>query len=248
MPILGGELGTRVLTKLFPGLPSTMNGSAYRNRSKLETLLGQDVWQAIQGKVVIDFGCGTGAEAAEMARRGATQVYGIDIQEKLLAIARQSCPVPNLSFGRTAPDSADTIISLDCFEHFGNPEQALREMSVMLKPGGEVWTSFGPTWYHPLGGHLFSVFPWAHLVFSEQALCNWRKSFKSDGANRFCEVEGGLNQMSIKRFLRIVKTSPLAIKKLELVPIRHMKWLHSSLTREFFTATVRCRLVRRAQQ
>ena len=245
MPILGGQLGTLVLKRLFPALPDTMDGGAYRNRSKLEALLGEGIWPAIQDRIVIDFGCGTGAEAIQMAQRGAARVYGIDIQEKLLATARQSCRLPNASFAKTAPDRADIVVSLDSFEHFANPDQILREMSNMLKPDGEVWVSFGPTWYHPLGGHLFSVFPWAHLLFSERALCAWRKNFKSDGANRFCEVEGGLNGMTIKRFLRIVEASPLAIKKLELVPIRHTKWLHTRFTREFFTATVRCRLVQR---
>jgi hypothetical protein len=30
----------------------------------------------------------------------------------------------------------------------------------LLRPEGEVLISFGPTWYHPLGGDLFSAFPW----------------------------------------------------------------------------------------
>jgi hypothetical protein len=55
-----------------------------------------------------------------------------------------------------------------------------------------------------LGGHLFSVFPWAHLIFSEQALIRWRSDFKSDGATRFSEVAGGLNQMTIRRFERLI--------------------------------------------
>ncbi len=37
-----------------------------------------------------------------------------------------------------------------------------------VHPHGAVYASFGPTWYHPLGGHLFSVFPWAHPIFSEK--------------------------------------------------------------------------------
>lgn len=73
-------------------------------------------------------------------------------------------------------------------------------MSALLEPKGEVIASFGPTWYHPLGGHLFSVFPWAHLLFSEKALLRWRSDFKTDGATHFGEVAGGLNQMTVDRF------------------------------------------------
>jgi SAM-dependent methyltransferase len=140
--------------------------------------------------------------------------------------------------------NADIIVSIDAFEHFDDPEFILREMDSMLAPDGEVWISFGPTWYHPSGGHLFSVFPWAHLLFSEKALIRWRSDFKHDGATRFSEVGGGLNQMTIARFERIVEASPFQIASLQIVPIQKLKFLHNRLTREFTTAVVRCHLVK----
>ena len=115
-------------------------------------------------------------------------------------------------------------------------------MAEMLKPTGYVLASFGPTWYHPLGGHLFSVFPWAHLIFSENALCRWRSHIRSDGAKRFREVEGGLNQMTIRRFERTVASSPLKLESLEAIPIRATRMFHNYATREFLTAIVRCKL------
>src|SRR5690606_21682554 len=114
---------------------------------------------------------------------------------------------------------------IDSFEHFDDPPAILQTMDRMLKPGGEVRISFGPTWLHPYGGHLFSVFPWAHLIISEKALIRWRQGFKTDGATRFHEVEGGLNQMTIRRFERIVRESPFEFASLELVPIRKVRWL-----------------------
>jgi hypothetical protein len=140
---------------------------------------------------------------------------------------------------------ADIIFSIDAFEHFDDPEFILREMDSMLAPDGEIWISFGPPWYHPVGGHLFSVFPWAHLVFSEKALIRWRSDFKHDGATRFSEVAGGLNQITIARFERIVQASPLRIASLNVVPIRKLKPLHNRLTREFTTAVVRCHLLKK---
>jgi hypothetical protein len=104
---------------------------------------------------------------------------------------------------------------------------------------------FGPTWYHPLGGHQFSVFPWSHLLFTEKALIRWRSHFKQDGATRFNEVEGGLNQMTISRFERLIAASDFEFQSLEAVPIRKLRRLHNRLTREFFSAIVRCRLVPR---
>lgn len=51
--------------------------------------------------------------------------------------------------------------------------------------------SFGPTWFHPFGVHMFSMVPWAHLLFDEPSLVGWRSGFQDDGATRFCEVERG---------------------------------------------------------
>ncbi len=135
---------------------------------------------------------------------------------------------------------------MDAFEHFADPSGILNIMGALLRPAGEALVSFGPIWYHPLGGHLFSVFPWAHLVFSEKALIGWRSAFKSDGATRFSEVAGGLNQMTIAKFEKLVADSSLQFAELELVPIRKLRRFHNHLTREFTTAIVRCRLVKRS--
>ncbi len=248
MPLIGGKLGYHLLRAVSKSEPKGMSGGAYSGRSKLETLLGKNIWQEISGKVVVDFGCGAGAEAIEMAQRGASLVYGVDINQRWLTIADENARTAgcsNVAFS-TAPSAlADVIVSIDAFEHFADPAAVLKDMSEMLKPSGCVVAAFGPTWYHPLGGHLFSVFPWAHLVFSEKSLCQWRAHIRSDGATQFSEVEGGLNQMTIARFERLVAQSRFRIAQLDAVPIRAARKLHNRFTREIFTAVVRCKLVLR---
>ncbi len=246
------SLQYRILRRISPGAPNVCSGSAYKGKSKLGMLMGSDFFDRIEGKTVIDFGCGEGDDAIEMAKKGAAHVIGIDIREEVLQTARQKAIASGVSekceFGFTTSQPADIVVSVDAFEHFEKPADILRIMgNLLVGPGGEVLVSFGPTWYHPLGGHLFSVFPWAHLVFSEKALIRWRSDFKSDGATRFGEVAGGLNQMTIGRFEALVAESPFDLTSLELVPIRKLRPLHNSLTREFLTAVVRCRLVKRAQ-
>jgi SAM-dependent methyltransferase len=245
MGIIGGTWGYHILRAIWRNEPNGLKGGSYAGRSKVEVLLGKDVWNAIRAKIVIDFGCGPGAEAIELAQHGARHVYGIDILERWLVMAREQAAKAecyNVTFSKTASEPADVIISIDAFEHFADPALVLRTMAAMLKPAGCVLASFGPTWYHPLGGHLFSVFPWAHLVFTEKALCRWRSHIRNDGARRFSEVEGGLNQMTIHRFERLVQGSPFHLDRLEAVPIRAARFFHNRMTREFFTAVVRCKL------
>ena len=239
----------QILKRISPGDPSSCSGSTYEGKSKLAILMGDEFFAKIAGKIVVDFGCGEGAEAVAMARSGAKRVIGIDIREDVLQAARQravSADVQNTClFVHSTRELADIVVSVDAFEHFADPAEILRMMSTLLQPAGEVLVSFGPTWYHPVGGHLFSVFPWAHLIFSEKALIRWLSTFKTDGATRFGEVAGGLNQMTIARFEGLIAESPLKFASLELVPIKKLRSLHSRFTREFTTAIVRCRLVKR---
>lgn len=245
MALLGGEVAYRLLRVIAPAEPAGMTGAAYQGTSKLEKLFGPDIWSVIRDKVVIDFGCGSGAEAIELAQHGSSHVYGVDISERLLSFAREhaaKAACGNVTFGATLREPADMILSVDAFEHFADPAAILKTMAGMLKPGGELLACFGPTWYHPRGGHLFSVFPWAHLIFSEAALCRWRSHIRNDGAKKFSEVEGGLNQMTIGRFEQLVSESPFEMQVLEPVPIRPAQRFHNRMTREFLTSVVRCRM------
>ncbi len=243
------DIQYRILKRLSPQAPDCCTGSIYEGKSKLAVLMGEDIFEKIAGKVIIDFGCGEGADAVEMAGKGAKRVIGIDIREDLLEKARQKARGAGVQntciFASSTEELADIVVSVDAFEHFSDPAGVLRTMSALLEPNGEVLVSFGPTWYHPLGGHLFSVFPWAHLIFSEKALIRWRSTFKTDGATRFSEVAGGLNQMTIAKFEKLIARSPFSFASLELVPIKKLRHFHSPLTREFTTAIVRCHLVKR---
>jgi len=248
MGIIGGKLGYSILKRMScTGETGYMDGSVYANKSKLEILLGVDFWRDIENKVVIDFDCGEGHEALEMAQHGARKVIGLDIQEQFLQAARQNAARTGLNdqceFTTTPREKADVIVSLDAFEHFDDPPAILKTMRGLLRDDGCVIASFGPTWYHPLGGHAVSVFPFAHLIFTEHALMRWRNDHKKDGFTRFSDGAGGLNKMTLARFEHIVEKSPFRFAAFEAVPIRKLKPIANKLTREFTTAVVRCKLV-----
>ena len=164
MGMIGGDLGfwclqtiARRRAQRFPE-----QAPSYIGRSKLEVLLGQGVWDEIAGRDVLDFGCGPGAEAVEMAQHGA-RVIGIDLREKWLGEARARAAAAGVAdrcvFAKTWQEPVDVILSLDSFEHYADPAAILKMMHGLLKPNGRVLVSFGPPWFHPLGGHLYSTVP-----------------------------------------------------------------------------------------
>ena len=248
MGILGGSVGLRILRTLADDVSRGSSPEVDVVDRKLETAFGGRLDQALSGKTVIDFGCGDGQQVIAMARAAPDcRVIGLDIQQKHLDRAWRAALRFGLEgqchFAMDTDERADVIVSFDAFEHFSDPLAILERMSGLLKPDGEVLVSFGPTWLHPYGGHLFSIFPWAHLVFTERALIQWRSRFRQDGAQCFGEVDGGLNQIRIAEFERLVEASPLKIDWLETVPIRGIEILRHRYLREFGSSLVRCRLV-----
>src|ERR1039457_5081468 len=218
--------------------------------SKLKVFFGEEIYKEFEGKTVLDYGCGTGWACVDLALHGAAQVIGLDIIDENLEAACKLAAKHGVSdkctFTKSVSAKADVVLSMDAFEHIMDPASILVNMSGLMKDDGCAIVTFGYTWYHPLGGHLFSVFPWAHLIFSEKALIRWRSTFKTDGATRFSEVAGGLNQMTIAKFEELMAGSPLKFVSLELIPIKKLRRFHNRFTREFTTAVVRCRLVKRA--
>ncbi|MGI8733624.1 MAG: class I SAM-dependent methyltransferase [Pyrinomonadaceae bacterium] len=250
MGIIGGRLGYRLLHLIASegGSKYCADGipEIYQGRSKLEVLFGPQLWEFLAQKVVIDFGCGYGGEVIDIAQHGARRVIGLDVREYVLTEAIRRAEAKRVAdrclFTTATDEKADVIMSVDAFEHFSDPAEILRIMRGLIKEDGRAIVSFGPTWYHPIGGHSFSVFPWAHLVFTENALLRWHRDFKGGQAVRFQEIDGGLNKMTIRSFERIVAASDFEFESFEAVPIRRLRPVHNRLTREFCSSIVRCRL------
>jgi len=246
------ELAYRLLRLLKPGNSSQGNCEpSLPYASRIKRVIGERGWDELRDKIIVDFGCGMGTGSIEMAQHGARRVIGIDIRPSLLEIAgglAKETGVSHLCDFRESIDvKADVIVSIDTFEHVTDPAGALRIMHGLLKDEGFVLLSFGPIWHHPCGGHFFSIFPWSHLVFPEEAQIRWRSHFKHDGATRFTEVDGGLNMMAIGRFIELIERSDFRFETLRLVPIRPLRWLHSRLTQEFTTALVECKMVKKSR-
>lgn len=98
----------------------------------------------VQGKTVLELGCGIGSDLLSFARNGAN-VIGLDLTPKHIELARKLFEVyglpaefligdaENLSI---PSDSVDLVYSFGVLHHTPNIDKAVAEIHRVLKPGG----------------------------------------------------------------------------------------------------------------
>jgi len=90
---------------------------------------------------VLDVGCGDGQIARALAAQG-SDVLGIDPTELHISIARERAGGPRYELGSALKlpvddASQDAVVACLVFEHIDEVDQALAEVSRVLKPGGQ---------------------------------------------------------------------------------------------------------------
>jgi SAM-dependent methyltransferase len=116
-------------------------------RRMLAPLIRAAISRAAGGTVVLDVGCGTGANlsAVETLFPEVT-TFGLDFDAGALAYCRERRIQAHLLRGDGAAlpvrdTSLDCILALDIIEHFEDDEALLADLSRCLKPGGELVAS-----------------------------------------------------------------------------------------------------------
>jgi ubiquinone/menaquinone biosynthesis C-methylase UbiE len=73
--------------------------------------------------------------------------------------------------------SFDFVFSYNAFEHFANPELALREMMRVTKVNGYIYLNFAPLYMSPFGLHAydFITIPYCQFLFSEELFKKFAK-------------------------------------------------------------------------
>ena len=105
---------------------------------------------ALDGRKVLDVGCGGGILAESMASRGA-RVTGIDLGEAPLEVARlhllesglevryERIPVERLA--AEEPASFDVVTCMEMLEHVPNPASVIDACARLARPGGHLFFS-----------------------------------------------------------------------------------------------------------
>ncbi len=96
----------------------------------------------LDGRALLDAGCGSGQALADAAARGAT-VSGVDACEPFLDVARRRTPTADLRPGdiEALPfDSGtfDVVTAFNAIQYAVDPAAAVAELARVCRPGGQV--------------------------------------------------------------------------------------------------------------
>jgi len=203
-----------------------------------------------RGARVLDHGCGYGDQAAALAAEYGANVTGVETDPGHLAQAKARHGNQVRFLDRLAPsDVFDVIVSQNAMEHYGDPAGVLSAMRHSLREGGRLLITFGPPWFAPYGHHMqfFCKIPWLNLLFPESAVMKVRAQYRNDGAQRYEEVQSGLNRMTLRKFERLVRGAGLDVVRQQYTGVRGWNFLtRIPVLRELFTVHVTVELRRGA--
>ncbi len=93
----------------------------------------------------LDVSCGTGEGLLMLREKTSGRIAGVDISEEMLKIAKKKVGGKNIELKKGSVDKLiyddetfDVVISTEAFHHYPNPENAVKEMTRVLKKGGEL--------------------------------------------------------------------------------------------------------------
>ncbi len=187
---------------------------------------------ALQGKDVVDVGCGGGILSDSMGRRGAN-VLGIDLSTKALKVAQLhalEAQTPNIKYREISaedlaaeqPASFDVVTCMEMLEHVPDPASVVRACASLVKPGGWVFFS---TLNRSAKSFLFAI------VGAEYVL-----NLLPRGTHAYDKL---IRPSELARFARAAELTLEHSRGLEYNPLTRRYWLSDDTSVNYMIATRR---------
>ncbi|MDX2258327.1 MAG: magnesium protoporphyrin IX methyltransferase [Hyphomicrobiaceae bacterium] len=131
---------------------SGIRATVRAGRDRMRALIAQCLPDDLGGRRILDAGCGTGAMAVELARRGA-DVVAIDIAKNLVDMARERTPA-DLGAGRiefrvgdmlgAAREGFDHVVAMDSLIHYAAPDMVAMVEALAEPTRGSLLFTYPP--------------------------------------------------------------------------------------------------------
>lgn len=197
-------------------------------------------------RMILDYGCGTGAYAALLAEQGAT-VEGCDVSDHARAVCQGRYDrLLEMRGSQDLPDARyDLVFSTEVLEHIADHRQTLRDFHRALRPGGTLLLT--TTTYAP---SVFALIYAARRLGrsrmdSLRGVGEWALGFTSETradrfVRRWCfEYLGGhyhgFRRRALARDLRAAGFERVEEGVFHAVEPLQLRFLHSHGLREFLT-------------
>ncbi len=215
-----------------------------------------------KGKTVLDFGCGHGALAIEIAKQGAKKVVGIDLEKDYVRFANENLEINYPSLKSIVEfhnidllkndnfDKFDFIVSKDTFEHTQDLNSVMTRFYNLLNQNGKVYLGFGPLYnfYNGDHGRTKSYLPWFHLIIPEKLNIKRHNLKNKRKINKIEDL--GLSKYSYKQYVNLFKNSEFKVSYFKINLSDHpIAFIFNILRKikflsEFFTFNIYCILVK----
>jgi len=182
----------------------------------------------LNGKQVLDFGCGMGGMTLWFAKNWDCEVYGLDIDHHHIRIAqhlKQKHEVENVFFDIRdilkkpfrRSEKFDYIFLHDVAEHIPLDElkRIFIQLSKSLEPDGLIFVAY-PPWKSPYASHLYPAvsIPWSQFLPKKILFPLIEKDNRvlvGDEESNLLEAFQGLNRLTYKKIVKLLADTELQI-------------------------------------
>ncbi len=129
------------------------------------------MFSEVNGKRVLDIGCGSEAPLSFFLTKKGAKVIAGDVTKEIVNQAKKFSKKADIRvFGAEKlpfrDKEFDFTFMMDVLEHVEDPEKAIKEAVRVTKEGGKIFLEYSPFYAYPTGHHLYGLgFPKGFLPF-----------------------------------------------------------------------------------